>query len=282
MRLPKLRTVLLAPLVLFAMFYLVGVIVLLFDDDAIVPMSGPPTDYAKVVIFGASGTAGDGILKAALADPDIEKIHVITRRLTPRIEVGVASGKVIASLHQDYLDYSAVHDQIAGANAVYWAIGTSTFGVDEETYGLIHVDFPVQFVKEWLSVSTVPEISFHYISSSDISEESRMMWAREKVRAEQTLFKIAEGSQLRVIAYRPDYIGPTREEAHLGQTFLYWFFAPVGAAVRATQIGEAMLEVTARGTEFAHGDRLSTLKIIRHSDAYEQRYGASQRSDAAQ
>jgi hypothetical protein len=137
MRLPKLRTVLLTPLVLFVMFYLVGVIVLLFDDDTIVPMSGPPTDYAKVVIFGASGTAGDGILKAALADPDIEKIHVITRRLTPRIEVGVASGKVIASLHQDYLDYSAIHDQIAAAHAVYWAIGTSTFGVDEFTGQLV-------------------------------------------------------------------------------------------------------------------------------------------------
>ncbi len=276
MRLPKLRTVLLTPLVLFAMLYLVGVIFLLFDDDTIVPMSGPPTDYAKVVIFGASGTAGDGILKAALADPDIEKIHVITRRLTPRIEVGVASGKVIASLHQDYLDYSAIHDQIAAAHAVYWAIGTSTFGVDEETYGLIHVDFPVQFVREWLSVSTADDISFHYISSSDISEDSRMMWAREKVRAEQALFRTAEGSQLRVIAYRPDYIGPTREEAHLGQTFLYWFFAPVGAAVRATQIGEAMLEVTARGNEFGNGDRLGTRKIIRYSDAYEQRYGASQ------
>ena len=264
------------PLILFAMVYLAGAIFLLFDDETIAPMSDPPMDSASIVIFGASGTAGDGILKATLANPDVREIHVITRRLTPRIEAGVASGKVLVSLHQGYLDYSAVHDQIAAANAVYWAIGTSTFGVDEETYGLIHVDFPVQFVKEWLSVSTVDDISFHYISSSDISEDSRMMWAREKVRAEQTLFKTARGSQLRVIAYRPDYIGPTREEAHLGQTFLYWFFAPVGAAVRATQIGQAMLEVTVRGTEFANGDRLATRKIIRYSDAYERRYGASQ------
>jgi hypothetical protein len=276
MKLPRLRTVLLAPLILFALFYVVGVIVLSFDDDTIAPLAGQPADYASVAIFGASGTAGDGILKAALANPDIEKIHVITRRMTPRVEAGVASGKVLASLHQDYLDYSAIHDQIAAVQAVYWAIGTSTFGGDQETYGLIHVDFPVQFVKEWLSVSTVDDSSFHYISSSDISEDSRMMWAREKVRAEQTLFKTAAGSQLRVIAYRPDYIGPTREEAHIGQTFLYWFFAPVGAAVRATQIGQAMLEVTARGAEFGNGDRLGTRNIIRYSDAYAQRYGASQ------
>ena len=257
------------------MFYVAGVIVLLFDDRTIAPLSEPSADFDSVVIFGASGTAGDGILKAALANPDIEVIHVVTRRMTPRIEAGVASGKVVASMHQDYLDYSAVHGQIAAASAVYWAIGTSSVGVDEKTYGLIHVDFPVQFVKEWLSVSTAADISFHYISSSDISADSRMMWAREKVRAEETLFETARGSKLRVIAYRPDYIGPTREQAHIGQAALYWFFAPVGAAVKARQIGEAMLEVTARGTEFANGDRLGTRSIARYSDAYAQRYAAS-------
>jgi len=98
-----------------------------------------------------------------------------------------------------------------------------------------------------------------------------MMWAREKVRAEKTLFGIAEGTRLRVIAYRPDYIGPTEEEAHIGQDILYGFFAPVGAAVRATQIGQAMIEVTARGAEFENGDKVGTWNIRRYSDAYEQR-----------
>ena len=275
MKLPRLRTILVTPLVLFAILYLAGVIALLSDDRRIAPLSQASTDFSRVVIFGASGTAGDGILKAALANPDIEVIHVVTRRMTPRIEAGVAAGKVVASMHQDYLDYSAVHDKIAAASAVYWAIGTSSVGVDEGTYGLIHVDFPVQFVREWLSVSTVADISFHYISSSDISADSRMMWAREKVRAEETLFETARSSKLRVIAYRPDYIGPTREEAHLGQVALYWFFAPVGAAVKATQIGEAMLEVTARGGEFANGDSLGTRSIISYSNAYAQRFMAS-------
>ena len=98
-----------------------------------------------------------------------------------------------------------------------------------------------------------------------------MMWAREKVRAENTLFDLADDSKLRVIAYRPDYIGPTKEEAHLGQDLLYWFFAPVGAAVKATQIGQAMLEVTARETEFENRSRLGTRSIVRYSDAYDHR-----------
>jgi len=274
MQLPRLRTFLLVPLALFALFYMASAVFVLLDDDAVAALAAPPAQHQVVAIFGASGTAGDGILKAALANPDISEIQVFTRRTTPRIEAGVASGKVTMTLHLDYLDYSAVRDQITTADAVYWAIGTNSFGVDENTYGVIHVDFPVNFVREWLDVSDKAAVSFHYISSSDISADSRMMWAREKVRAENTLFELAEGSKLRVIAYRPDYIGPTKAEAHLGQNLLYWFFAPVGAGVRATQIGQAMFEVTARGSEFGNGDRLGTRTIIRYSDAYERRQGS--------
>ncbi len=271
MKMPRKRILLLAPLALFALVYIGAALMLAFRDDRIAVLEKPATANETIAIFGASGTAGDGILKAALASPDIKKIHVITRRTTPRIEQGVAAGKVHMTLHQDYLDYSAIGQQIVAVDAVYWAIGITSLGVDEKTYGEIHVDYPASFVSKWLSVSAKPAISFHFISSSDISEDSTAMWAREKVRAERTLFKLAEGTKLRVIAYRPDYIGPTDEEAHLGQKLLYWFFAPVGAAVKAEKIGKAMIEVTARSAEFANGDRLGTRRIIQHADAYERR-----------
>ena len=271
MKFPRLKTVLLAPLYLFAALYIVAAVLNVLDRDAVDPLSGDPARNQTVAIFGASGTAGDGVLKAALADPGVETIRVVTRRITPRMEQGAERGKVEIVVHKDYLDYSALRGLFADVHAVYWALGTSSVGVDEDTYGMIHVDFPARFVREWLSVSERPTISFHYISSSDISEDSSMMWAREKVRAENTLFDLASGTKLRVIAYRPDYIGPTAEEAVLGQDLLYWFFAPVRAAVRARQIGEAMLELTARGDEFQTGDKVSTGDIIRLSDAYLRR-----------
>ncbi len=90
-RLPRLKTVLLTPL------------------------EESPADPITIAIFGASGTAGDGILKATLASPDIEKIHVITRRATRRIEEGAASRKVQMTQHMDYLDYSAVLERDVGA-----------------------------------------------------------------------------------------------------------------------------------------------------------------------
>lgn len=267
---PRKRILLLIPLAAFAMVYVGGAVTLALRDDPVAVLEKAPANLS-IAIFGASGTAGDGILKAALESPDVQQILVITRRATPRIEEGVATGKVRMTLHDDFLDYSAIQDQLAAVDAVYWALGTSSIGVDEKTYSRIHVDYPASFVAKWLGVSARPAISFHYISSSDISEDSTAMWAREKVRAERTLFGLAQGTKLRVIAYRPDYIGPTDDEAHLGQTLLYGFFAPIGAAVKAEQIGKAMLEVTARSVEFANGARLGTLTIIRYADAHDRR-----------
>ena len=275
MKLPRKRYLLGLPLALFALVYIAAAVRLAMLDDQVAVLGKPATGGETIAIFGASGTAGDGILKAALASSDIQRIHVITRRMTPRIERGVADGKVQVTLHQDYLDYSAIEEQMFAVDAVYWAIGISSLGMDEKTYGEIHVDYPARFVATWLRVSHEPAISFHYISSSDISDDSTAMWAREKVRAERTLFKLAEGTKLRVVAYRPDYIGPTEEEAHLGQQLLYGFFAPIGAAVKAEQIGKAMMEVTARSEEFKNGDKLGTRRIIRYGDAHERRLTGS-------
>jgi len=277
MPMPKKKTLALAILAVLALVYIGAATMLAMRNDPIAVLDKPPTCCESIMIFGASGTAGDGILKAALASPDIKKIHVITRRPTPRIHQGVAAGKVQMTLHQDYLDYTAIEAQMRSVDAVFWAIGISTFAVDEKTYGTIHVDFPASFVTKWLSVSDRHAPSFHYISSSDISADSSAMWAREKVRAEQTLFGLAEGTKLRVIAYRPDYIGPTEEEAHLGQRMLYGFFAPIGAAVKAEQIGKAMIEVSARSGEFANGDKLGTRTIIRYGDALDRRHTSAGR-----
>lgn len=271
MKRPRIRRFLLTPLLLVTLFYLIGVIRVATNDHPIETFEQLATASRDIAIFGASGTAGDGIFKAALADPQIRKIHVFTRRSTPRIEQAVTGSKVEVTRHLDYLDYSGIHQKIAEIDTVYWAIGISSVGADKETYGRIHVDFPMQFVREWTSVSDKQDLSFHFISSSDISEASDTMWVREKIRAEKSLFGFADGTSLRVIAYRPDYIGATPEEAWFGENLLYWFFRPVGAAVRATEIGKTMLELTARGSAFENGTKISTSDIVSYSKAYDQR-----------
>ena len=268
MRLPKLKTILLVPIALFSIVYIVGALVFLFTKPEKVPDSVELDAPLEIAIFGASGTAGDGILKAALATDDINKIYVITRRLTDRIQAGVNAGKVQIIMHSDYLNYADIIHKLSTVDSVFWAIGITSLGTDEKTYGMIHVDFPLSFLQALEKVNNKTDISFHFISSSDISEDSTTMWVREKIRAEKTLFKFAENSNLRVIAYRPDYIGPTKEEASLGQNLLYWFFKPVGAAIKAREIGQAMIDIASRGNSIKHGTKLSTRKIIQYSDLY--------------
>ena len=89
------------------------------EDRPVDALGGRESAPDVIAIFGASGTAGDGILKAALADPDIQKIHVITRRSTPRIEEGIASGKVQMTRHMDYLNYESIQEQIVEVAVSY-------------------------------------------------------------------------------------------------------------------------------------------------------------------
>jgi hypothetical protein len=58
-------------------------------------------------------------------DNNVQKIQVITRRLTPRIEEAVKMGKVVVTKHTNYLDYAPIKNKLLNVTAVYWAIGTS-------------------------------------------------------------------------------------------------------------------------------------------------------------
>ena len=269
MRRSKIKLIITIPLTLFALFYLVGVYIVASDDRVLEPRTDTSTQPKSIALFGGSGTTGDGILKAALASDEIGEIIVVTRRVTPRMTQGEAQGKVTIIEHLDYLDYSAMIDRLKDIDTVYWAIGITSIGTDRETYRKIHTDFPLQFLTEWRAVNSTDNQSFHFISSSDISEDSSSMWIQEKIHAEKVLFGFADETSLKVIAYRPDYIGPTQEEAHLGQDILYWFFRPVGAAIKAREIGQAMIEKTMRN-DFQNGDKLPTRVLLLLSDAYEK------------
>ena len=230
------------------------------------------TDRHQVVaIFGATGTIGDGLLKAAINDPSVDTVRVFTRRPSPRIEQGIVAGKVEMIIHKDYLDYSAILDELVDVDAVFWAIGLSAVGLDDETYRQIHLDYPLRFLSDWLGVNSHDEASFHYVSGSGAKTESRMMWAREKARAEHELSQLAAKTNLRVISYRPAIILPTETEAHLGHRIGYAILRPIKAAVAAESIGQSMLEVSARGSEYPNSTILENKTIIDLSDTKRKR-----------
>ena len=222
-----------------------------------------------IAIFGATGTVGDGLLKAAMNDAEIEKIHVVTRRTTPRIDAGVESGKIEVTLHTDYLDYKAIEDKLQDVQSVYWAIGLSAVGLDDETYREIHIEFPVAALRAWMSVAESG--SFHYVSGAGTKADSRMMWAREKARAEISLAELAADSGFRVVSYRPSIVTPTEVEAGFGNKLAHTIFAPINMAVLAEGIGKSMIEVDRRTAGYQNSSILENGEIVGLAEAYDER-----------
>lgn len=221
-----------------------------------------------VMVFGATGSAGDGLLKAAIDDPGVEKVYVITRRSSPRIEAGVASGKVEMRRQEDFTDYSSLADVLGEVNTVLWGLGTSSFNVDDATYTWIHVDFPVAFVKAWLSARQHGPMAFHFIAG--MGTDGSAHWAKEKRRTEREVALLAQNTGLRTFSYRSAYIRPASEQANIIHYIGEALLRPGLLVITSKELGGAMLEISARTKELANGTLIDNADSIVYAKLYRE------------
>ena len=227
------------------------------------------------MVFGATGSVGDGLLKAVIEDPDVERVYVVTRRTSERIDAGVASGKVEMLLHADFTDYSALADVLSEVNIVLWGLGTSSLQVDEATYTWIHVDFPVAFVNAWLAARTEGPMSFHSVTGMGTGEDQDAQWAQDKGRAEREVAQLATGTGLRTFGYRSAYVRPTSEQANVLIYLLEWLLRPGKLVIPSKALGQSMLEISMRTQELPNGSVIDNADSI----AYAQLYQLQQQRD---
>lgn len=243
-----------------------------FTLGTVTPAQDPARDHnanAVVMVFGATGSVGDGLLKAAIADPDVQKVYVVTRSSSPRIDAGVAAGKVEVRFHQDFTDYSSLADILADVNTVLWGLGTTSLGMDDATYTRIHVDFPVSFVTAWLSARKAGPMSFHYVTGMGTDANGEQHWAREKGRAEQELAALAAGSDLRTFGYRSAFVRPATERANVLHYVGEALLRPGKLVISSSDLGNAMLEISARTDELANGTLIDNADSIAYAQAYQ-------------
>ena len=235
--------------------------------------NAPVHEHANqvVMVFGATGSVGDGLLKAAMADPDVEKVYVVTRRSSPRIEAGVAQGDIEMRLHEDFTDYSALADILGEVNTVLWGLGTTSLGMDDATYTRIHVDFPVAFVTAWLAARRDGPMAFHYVTGMGTDSDGAQHWAREKGRAEREVAALAEGSGLRTFGHRSAFIRPSSEQANAMHYLLEALLRPGALVIASDELGGAMLEISARTSELPNGAIIDNADGIAYAQAYRAR-----------
>jgi uncharacterized protein YbjT (DUF2867 family) len=155
----------------------------------------------KVILTGATGMVGEGVLLECLANPAVERVLAVSRR-----SCGHAHAKLTELLVTDFRDLTAVEAKLSGYDACFYCAGISSVGMSEEKYTAISYDTPLAFAATLLRLN--PAMVFIHISGAhtDSSEQGKVMWARVKGKAENALLRLPFKA---VYNFRPSLMKPT-------------------------------------------------------------------------
>ncbi len=161
----------------------------------------------NVIITGATGMVGEGVLMESLLHPDVEKVLVLNRR-----PCGIVHPKLSEILHNDFFNLSPIAGKLKGYNACFFCLGVSSVGMKEEEYYSLTYTLTLH-VAEILS-GLNPDMTFCYISGAgtDSTEKGRLNWARVKGKTENDLMKLPFK---KVFAYRPGFMLPEKEAKNI-------------------------------------------------------------------
>jgi uncharacterized protein YbjT (DUF2867 family) len=139
----------------------------------------------KVLLFGATGMIGQGVMRECLLDPDVTKLVTVGRRAT-----GQKHPKLSELVQPDLAALGALEPELAGFDACLFTLGVSALGMTEAAYTRLTYDLTMSVAKTLLRTS--PELTFIYVSGAgtDSSEKGRLMWARVKGRTENALLSL--------------------------------------------------------------------------------------------
>ena len=204
----------------------------------------------KVIITGATGMIGKGVLYECLDHHQVDEVLIIGRSALHH-----EHPKMKQIIHSDFSDYSSIKDQLSGFDACYLCMGISAAGLSAEKYEEITHDYTLALAS--LLVEQNPAMTCTYVSGegTDSSEQGRSRWARVKGKTENDLLKLGFRQ---AYMFRPGMIIPLRgikSRTRMYQ-FLYDYFmwlvksikvvAP-NAVVNTTQMGLAMINATLKG-----------------------------------
>ena len=205
----------------------------------------------KVLIFGATGMVGQGVLRECLRASDVELVATIGRTVT-----GVHDPKLRESLHADMSDFTNTDIDLSGFDACFFCLGVSSNGMREVDYERVTYAFTLAAAETLSRLN--PGMTFIYVSGAgtDSSGRGRVMWARIKGRTENALLKLP----FKAYMFRPGIIQPLDRIKSKTYSYrvLYGLTRPLLPLLRwalpkhvltTREIGLAMLEVARQGYE---------------------------------
>jgi uncharacterized protein YbjT (DUF2867 family) len=224
----------------------------------------------NVLIFGATGMVGQGVLRECLPAAGVELVQTIGRTPT-----GQQHPKLRELVHAEMWNYDAVAEQLADFDACYFCVGVTSSGLSEEKYTHLTYDMTLAAAQALARVN--PQMVFIYVSAAgaDSKEQSRLMWERVRGRTENALFKLPFRA---VYVFRPGMIQPLDgiQSKTAAYRVFYSLFKPVLPLLRAAlpnqvlttrQIGQAMLAATRSGGRSRVLETADIAKLGKHAAA---------------
>lgn len=203
-------------------------------------------DKIKAIVLGATGMVGEGVLHECLKHPQVESVLVINRK-----PCGVQNNKLKEIIHNNFLDFSTIGNQLTGYNACYFCMGVSSIGMNEKDYTRITYDLTIHVANTLIKYNN--DMTFCYVSGvgTDSTEKGRSMWARVKGKTENDLTKLPFKA---VYNFRPGFIKPTPGLKNAYKSYKYFTpFYPVlrkllpNYVTTLEEIGLAMINATLKG-----------------------------------
>ncbi len=155
----------------------------------------------NVILTGATGMVGEGVLHESLNHRDVKSVLVINRK-----KCNVEHPKIKEIIIDNFYDLSSIENQLLGYNACFFCLGTTSIGKSEELYSKITFELTRTFADTLVKLN--PEMTFCYVSGSgtDTSEKGKLMWARVKGKTESYLLSLFPKAYM----FRPGLIIPTK------------------------------------------------------------------------
>ncbi|MDR1616027.1 MAG: NAD(P)H-binding protein [Syntrophomonadaceae bacterium] len=206
----------------------------------------------KVLIFGATGMVGQGVLRECLSDTGVTAVQTIGRNKS-----GIMNPKLKEIRHNSMADYSGLEEQLTGFDACFFCLGVSSVGMGATEYTRVTYNITEAAAETLARLNA--DMTFIYVSGagSDSTEQGRIMWRRVKGKTENMLLRLPFKA---AYMFRPGIIQPLRgiHSKTIMYSVLYTIFRPAvyllrkffpKAVITTRELGQAMLNAVRFGSD---------------------------------
>ena len=199
----------------------------------------------KVILTGATGFVGEGVLIECLAHPQVEKVLIVSRK-----PYSLNHPKLRQCIVPNFMDLSNAKDKLTGYDACFYCVGISSMGLDEKTYTRITYDVTIYFA-DFIS-GLNDNMVFNFVSgrNTDSSEKGNVMWARVKGKTENALRERPFRKQYN---FRPGFMKPTPGQRNVKPFYKFisgiWPILFPKRSCAIEEIGRAMIKGALIGFE---------------------------------